>query len=66
MLRYGGACTAAAFLEKFVEKNVKWARIDIAGPCESKKNKHFVTSGATGFGVQTLLEFFKAKSNDKN
>jgi leucyl aminopeptidase len=28
---YAGAGTAAAFLEKFVEKNTKWAHIDIAG-----------------------------------
>jgi leucyl aminopeptidase len=29
--KYGGACKAAAFLENFVEKDVKWAHIDIAG-----------------------------------
>jgi leucyl aminopeptidase len=29
--RYGGASKAAAFLEKFVEKEVEWAHIDIAG-----------------------------------
>lgn len=27
----GGASKAAAFLENFVEKGVKWAHIDIAG-----------------------------------
>lgn len=27
----GGACTAAAYLENFVEKDVNWAHIDIAG-----------------------------------
>lgn len=37
--RYGGASTAAAFLENFVEKDVNWAHIDIAGPAESKSDK---------------------------
>lgn len=30
--RFGGACTAAAFLMQFVNKGVDWAHIDIAGP----------------------------------
>jgi len=29
--RYGGSCTAASFLERFVEDGVVWAHIDIAG-----------------------------------
>lgn len=29
--RYGGACTAAAFLKQFIDKDVDWAHIDIAG-----------------------------------
>merc|ERR1712070_570428 len=29
---YGGSCTAAAFLECFVEEGVKWSHFDIAGP----------------------------------
>ena len=28
----GSACTAAAFLLKYVEKPVEWAHIDVAGP----------------------------------
>jgi len=27
---WGGAGTAAAFLEKFIEKDTKWAHIDMA------------------------------------
>ena len=30
--RFGGSCTAAAFLERFVEDKRPWAHIDIAGP----------------------------------
>jgi leucyl aminopeptidase len=29
--KFGGACNAAAFLEKFVDDKVKWCHIDIAG-----------------------------------
>lgn len=31
LYRWGGASMAAAFLEHFVEKDVKWAHVDIAG-----------------------------------
>lgn len=44
--RWAGACTAASFLECFVEKNVKWAHIDIAGPAGI-----YPSMSATGFGV---------------
>lgn len=37
--RYGGASTAAAFLENFVEKGVDWAHVDIAGPAMSNSDK---------------------------
>ena len=30
--RFGGACTAAAFLLRFVEKDTEWVHLDIAGP----------------------------------
>ena len=33
---YGGAISAAAFLQHFVEKDVKWAHIDIAGPASNE------------------------------
>jgi leucyl aminopeptidase len=36
--RYGGASQAAAFLERFVEPNVKWAHMDIAGPGMARKD----------------------------
>lgn len=29
--KYAGASNAAAFLEHFVEKGIRWAHIDIAG-----------------------------------
>jgi leucyl aminopeptidase len=46
-------------LENFVEKDVKWAHIDIAGPADAKADKGPITAGVTGFGVQTLINFIK-------
>lgn len=43
---YGGASKAAAFLENFVEKDVKWSHLDIAGPTGIMPVKN-----ATGFGT---------------
>ncbi|CAK4114020.1 unnamed protein product, partial [Aphanomyces euteiches] len=57
--RYGGACTAAAFLQQFIEKDVKWAHVDIAGPSNYSSAKSYMPQGATGFGVQLLYDFIK-------
>ncbi|KKS41407.1 MAG: putative cytosol aminopeptidase [Candidatus Gottesmanbacteria bacterium GW2011_GWB1_43_11] len=52
--RYGGAITAALFLEEFVGL-VPWAHLDIAGPAFAEKDGPLTPKGATGFGVMTLL-----------
>lgn len=57
--RYGGASTAAAFLREFIEKDVKWCHLDIAGPAKARGDK---VQGASGFGVQLLVEYL-AKSS---
>lgn len=54
----GGACTAAAFLEYFVE-NTDWIHLDIAGPAMPKKPKDIDFSGGTGFGVRLLTRFLQ-------
>ena len=59
--RYGGASTAAAFLLRFVEKDVKWAHLDIAGPAMAKAAKPPVCADNTGFGAGLLLNFIKNK-----
>ncbi len=51
--RAGGSITAAAFLQRFVNK-VPWAHLDIAGMAWSKKAKPTVPKGGTGFGVRLL------------
>ncbi len=51
---YGGACTAAAFLEHFIEEGTTWAHFDIAGTAWWKTAKPTVPKGGTGVGVRAL------------
>lgn len=53
---YGGAITAALFLERFVKK-VQWAHLDIAGTAFYTENRKYYGKGATGAPLRTLLEF---------
>lgn len=57
--RYGGACSAAAFLLRFVEKDTKWAHIDIAGPAMRQSAKPPVSADQTGFGASLLLHYIR-------
>ncbi len=52
--RLAGASVAAAFLEKFVENDVPWIHLDIAGTAFESK------TGGSGVMVKTLAQFFKA------
>ena len=49
--KYGGAITAALFLENFVDAKKPFAHVDIAGPVWSDK------IGATGFGAKLVTEW---------
>jgi len=55
--RYGGAITAAMFLQEFVKDGIKWAHLDIAGPAFTEKEYKYYSKGGTGFGVRTLIEY---------
>lgn len=59
--RWGGAITAALFLEEFVGDR-KWVHIDLAGPSyiEKPADGH-VPKGGSGYGVLTLLAFLQAR-----
>ncbi|MFN7065761.1 MAG: leucyl aminopeptidase [Aquificaceae bacterium] len=59
--RYGGAITAAMFLEEFIEEGIKWVHLDIAGPAHMREESAYYTRGATGFGVRTCLEYILKK-----
>jgi len=56
--RWGGACTAAAFLQEFVA-GVPWAHLDIAGTAWTEKDAGYQRKGATGYGVRLLWDFVK-------
>lgn len=58
--RYGGACTAAAFLEHFIDKKRKWAHMDIAGTAWLKSDTSLGPKGATGIGVRVLNRFVQS------
>ena len=53
---YGGALTAALFLNEFVN-GCHWAHLDIAGPAWSDKEIAYFSKGGTGVGVRTLLTY---------
>jgi leucyl aminopeptidase len=53
--RWGGAISAAKFLEKFVDKK-PWVHLDIAGPSFASSNSSHREGGATGCMVRTLVE----------
>ena len=53
--KWGGACTAAAFLSQFVDK-AKWAHIDMAGVGVWGANPDDAP-GSVGFGVRLLTAF---------
>ena len=51
-----GAISAALFLQEFVPENTAWTHWDIAGTAFVDKKWKYTEYGATGFGVQTLIE----------
>ncbi|MBW2704561.1 MAG: leucyl aminopeptidase [Deltaproteobacteria bacterium] len=61
--RWGGAISAALFLEEFVDKT-PWLHFDIAGPGFLDKTHGFHPKGGTGFGVLSLLSLLGLKGTD--
>ena len=57
-----GAIAAALFLQEFVPENTAWAHWDIAGTAFVSKSWKYTEFGATGFGVQTLIELAREMS----
>lgn len=56
--RLAGSCTAAAFLEQFVGKDIPWAHFDIAGTAWNVNNRfpYCPKKGASGIIVRTFVE----------
>jgi leucyl aminopeptidase len=57
--KYGGAITAALFLQNFVSGKKPFAHIDIAGPVWDDKN------GATGFGAKLVTEWVRRQGKSE-
>ena len=53
--RWGGAITAAKFLERFVG-GIPWTHVDIAGPAFAEKPRPWTDGGGTGSMVRPLVE----------
>ena len=56
--RWGGAITAAKFLQEFVN-NVPWVHVDIAGPAFADSPKPHVDAGASGVMIRTLVNLIE-------
>ena len=64
--RFGGSITAAQFIKRFVNNNIPWAHIDIAGVTWLMSNNGAIFSkisspGATAFGIRLIDNFLKGK-----
>ncbi len=62
--KWAGACTAAAFIERFIKKDMPWAHIDLAGTAMDAPRSEINTSWGSGWGVQ-LLDRFVADNYEK-
>jgi leucyl aminopeptidase len=54
--RWGGSCTAAAFLQRFI-KDTPWCHLDVAGTAMDGAKNDFNTSWGSGWGVRLLNRF---------
>ncbi len=63
--RYGGAITAALFLDNFIDDKYKdnWIHLDIAGPAYVTKDWGYNQSGASGAGVRMSLYWLRELVN---
>lgn len=62
--RWGGAITAASFIEEFVE-GTPWIHLDVAGTSDIASARGYLPKGATGAPVKTLYYYVKGESNKK-
>lgn len=63
--KWGGACTAAAFLRQFIG-DAKWAHLDIAGVDIFDKATEFAAEGSSGFGVRLLTTYLMNLAQQKH
>lgn len=56
-IRWAGSITAAKFLEKFVDKKIKWTHFDIAGPSMHHNFRSYTNKFMTAFGVRLVYQY---------
>ena len=52
--RFGGAITAAQFLQRFIVKGTPWAHLDVAGVAMDSNKTDISQGWASGWGVRLL------------
>ena len=57
--RDGHPIFGGIFLKQFVNDDIPWAHLDIAGMADNEKETHLNPKGATGFGVRLLVEYLE-------
>ncbi|MFA5958351.1 leucyl aminopeptidase [Hyphomicrobium sp.] len=62
--RWAGSATAAAFVQRFVQKDTPWSHIDLAGTAMDGNRNDINQSWGSGWGVR-LLNAFIAEHHEK-
>ena len=57
--REAHAIQGAVFLKQFVNDQIPWAHLDIAGVAVTDKPKPYGPKGGTGFGVRLLCDYLE-------
>jgi leucyl aminopeptidase len=59
LLTEASPLVGGTFLKQFIDEDVPWAHIDIAGAGKSMKNLPYSPKGYTGFGVRLVVEYLE-------
>jgi len=63
--RWGGACTAAQFIKRFVKDDTVWAHIDLAGTAMDGARNDINQSWGSGWGVRLLNQLVADRYEEK-
>ncbi len=55
----GDGSQAAAFLQRYIQKGISWAHIDMADMEIAQEQTDLCPKGATGFGIRLLVDYLK-------
>ena len=62
--RMGGMLVAGLFLKEFIEPDLSWLHLDIAGPSYNEATPHGYTPvGGTGIALRTLVTLIESASS---